>query len=192
MNKQPEITEATRRAFIDAYFQIRQKKELSRITVKDITEITRNNRSTFYRYFEDIYALNTAFLEVVYSELGSEILRNFNNIKNEKAFIDDLGRIYARWGPYIDLLFADQYHNGVHVQLKEHIYKNMSLDVRDKALLGKTPYIIDAYVSVVVSVIGRWTLNKDSLSLQELAKLLKDVLDKGLYHEINKINEVRL
>lgn len=192
MNKQPEITEATRRAFIDAYFQIRQRKELSRITVKDITEITGNNRSTFYRYFEDVYALNTAFLEVVYSELGSEILRNFKNIKNEKVFTDDLERIYEKWGPYIDLLFADQYQNGVHVQLKEHIYRNMSLDVSDKEMSGKKSFIIDAYLSVVVSVIGRWTLNKESLSLQELVKLLKDVLDKGLYHEINKINEARI
>lgn len=192
MNKQPEITDATRRAFIDAYFQVRRKKELSKITVRDITEITGNNRSTFYRYFEDMYALNAAFLESVYSELGQEILKSLNNIRSEEIFADNLGKIYERWGPYIDLLFSDQYKNGVHEQLKEHIYRNMPPDAGGGALPGRTPFIIDAYAAVVVAVIGRWAMDKDSLSPRELAKLLKDILDKGLYHEISKIKEVRV
>lgn len=192
MNRQPEITDATRSAFFDAYFQMRQKKELSKITVRNITEITGNSRSTFYRYFEDVYALDAAFLESVYSELGMEILKSFGDIGDEKAFTDDLCGIYERWGPRIDLIFSDQYRNGVHVQLKEYIYRNMFPDAGGRIVSERTLFLIDAYVSVVVSVIGRWVLNRDSMSLQELAGLLKDVLDQGLCHEIRKIREVRL
>ena len=39
MNKQPEVTEATKQAFIDAYFKLRKQKRLSEITIKDITNI---------------------------------------------------------------------------------------------------------------------------------------------------------
>ena len=57
MKKQPAVTAATRQKLTDAFWELLEKKELSRITVKEITDLADYNRGTFYQYFTDIYAL---------------------------------------------------------------------------------------------------------------------------------------
>ena len=57
MNKQPEITDATREAFITAFFRLAEIKNIYKITIKEITNLAGYNRTTFYRYFEDVFNL---------------------------------------------------------------------------------------------------------------------------------------
>ncbi len=47
----------TRRAILDAFLRILTKKPFRRITVRDIVEECEVNRTTFYYYFQDIYAI---------------------------------------------------------------------------------------------------------------------------------------
>ncbi len=76
MNKQPEITDATREALVNAFFQSAKKKSIDKVTIKEITDLAGYNRTTFYRYFEDVYAL------VEYAE--DEFLKNTRKILDEK------------------------------------------------------------------------------------------------------------
>ncbi len=57
MNKQPQLTDATREAFVTAFFRLAQTRELRQITVREVAALAGYNRSTFYRYFEDVFAL---------------------------------------------------------------------------------------------------------------------------------------
>ncbi len=45
----------TRKAIIDAFMRIAEKKPLQKITVRDIVDDCGINRNTFYYYFKDIY-----------------------------------------------------------------------------------------------------------------------------------------
>lgn len=47
----------TRRAILDAFLRILAKKPFRKITVRDIVEACEVNRTTFYYYFQDIYAI---------------------------------------------------------------------------------------------------------------------------------------
>ena len=55
MNKQPEITEATRRSIMDAFWLLYQEMSVDRITVERLASEAHVHRSTFYRYFRDVY-----------------------------------------------------------------------------------------------------------------------------------------
>ncbi|MCC8064920.1 MAG: TetR/AcrR family transcriptional regulator [Clostridiales bacterium] len=57
MRKQPEVTDATREAFVNAFFQLAAQKAINRIAIREITTLAGYNRTTFYRYFGDVYAL---------------------------------------------------------------------------------------------------------------------------------------
>ncbi len=57
MKKQPEITAATREAFVNAFFTLAKKKNIYQITIREITGLAGYNRTTFYRYFEDVFSL---------------------------------------------------------------------------------------------------------------------------------------
>src|SRR5690554_1199827 len=57
MKKQPEITEKTRQMFIDVFCELYSQKPIEKISIKEITNKSGYNRSTFYQYFTDIYEL---------------------------------------------------------------------------------------------------------------------------------------
>ena len=52
MNKQPELTERTRRCIIDAYWKLLIEKE--KLSVISVSQAAAVNRSTFYQYFLDM------------------------------------------------------------------------------------------------------------------------------------------
>lgn len=57
MKKQPELTEKTKQAFLDAFCDFYEQKPIEKISVQEIADAAGYNRSTFYQYFCDIYEL---------------------------------------------------------------------------------------------------------------------------------------
>ena len=47
----------TRNSIIDAFIQLRAKKPLEKITVRELTQLAGINKATFYLHFQDIYDL---------------------------------------------------------------------------------------------------------------------------------------
>lgn len=78
MNKQPEKTDATREAFITAFFRLAEIKNIYKITIKEITNLAGYNRTTFYRYFEDVFELieyaEDQFIDGILSVLLPQVL----------------------------------------------------------------------------------------------------------------------
>ena len=52
--------EKTERAIKNAFIELRAKKTLEKITVKELCAEACINKSTFYSHYEDIYALSEA------------------------------------------------------------------------------------------------------------------------------------
>ena len=48
----------TRNNIINAFITLRAKKPLEKITIKELSELAYINKATFYRHYEDIYALS--------------------------------------------------------------------------------------------------------------------------------------
>lgn len=51
-------TEKTRNNIVNAFIELRAKKPLEKITVKELSSLARINKATFYRHYEDIYSLS--------------------------------------------------------------------------------------------------------------------------------------
>ncbi len=51
-------TERTKRNLINAFIELRAKKSIKKITVKELTDLAVVNKATFYRYYKDIYDLS--------------------------------------------------------------------------------------------------------------------------------------
>lgn len=176
MNKQPEVTEATKQAFIDAYFKLRKQKRLSEITIKDITNITGNNRSTFYRYFENIYMLNDVFLDYVYCMFGKEILSNMKNLNDIEAFSIGFINLYNNWRDYIEIIFSDVNDIRIGSKLSNTIKKQfMKSSNLNSNLLD---YYGNAYVTMIISTLGHWVQHKD-IPLKEVAEVIFHLINNG-------------
>ncbi|MBE6570664.1 MAG: TetR family transcriptional regulator [Ruminococcaceae bacterium] len=55
----------TKKAIVDSFYNLLQKKQLNQITVKDIVTDCGVNRNSFYYYFEDIPSLLTEEIDIL-------------------------------------------------------------------------------------------------------------------------------
>ena len=86
----------TEQRLIEAFITLLEKKEISRITIRELCEICEIHRSSFYLHFQDIYALLEKiedYLAEYYgrlftqdTDLSSRFLQLFSFIRDHRSF----------------------------------------------------------------------------------------------------------
>ena len=66
----------------NAFIEIRSKKELEKITVKELCEAAKINKSTFYVYYKDIYDLS----DKIENEIVTSVIKSLGRVED---IIDD-------------------------------------------------------------------------------------------------------
>lgn len=100
--------EKTKRSIKNAFIELRSRKSLERITVKEVCEKAEINKSTFYSHYQDIYDLSDKLeTEVVESIIGS-LNHPENLLKNPEEFTKELYLGYAAKNALICILFSRQ------------------------------------------------------------------------------------
>lgn len=100
-------TERTKRSIINAFIDLRVKKPLEKITVKELAEMAYINKATFYSHYHDIYDLS--------EQLEEEAIRNIlNNIPHPDSIINnpricflELNNALTSQNSLTKILFAD-------------------------------------------------------------------------------------
>lgn len=99
--------EKTERAIKNAFLELRSRKALGKITVKELCTLASVNKSTFYSHYEDIYALS----DKMESETIVTVLRNISSqqeepFKNPDVFTRNLYMALISNNTLINLLFS--------------------------------------------------------------------------------------
>ena len=84
------MSELTKKALAVSLKKLLSKKELSKITIANITDECGVNRQTFYYHFKDIYDLleNKEFVKNTYNSISREYLLRFIYMQTNKLLID--------------------------------------------------------------------------------------------------------
>lgn len=91
-------TRKTKKALHNAFLQLRAKKDLERITVKELTELAEVSKATFYLHYRDIYDLS--------DHLQREVITNIlNGLSNPSFCITDSTRFTRE---LIDAFYAQR------------------------------------------------------------------------------------
>jgi len=181
MNKQPEITDKTRQTFINVFCDLYCQKPIEKISVQEIAKRSGYNRSTFYQYFTDIYALlddvETRVMTSIHEEMASrefstdtfqnalQCLENAEEISMLKALLGDYGAVH-----FIERLKREIPFERLIVQLPA-----------DDAL---APYIVEFYISTLLSMFRLWIRSGKDLSSEQLVQLIDSLFANGItsYH----------
>lgn len=118
----------TEQAIRNAFIELRTKKPLEKITVKELCELALINKSTFYAHYEDMYALSEAMeQEKVDSIIGSIAHLKDYTTESSDIFTRELCLSFMSQISLIKILFSgrEQNHLGSRLDraLKEVIFR---------------------------------------------------------------------
>lgn len=120
-------TERTRKNIINAFIELRAKKPLERITVKELSDLAMINKATFYSHYKDIYDLSEK-LEI---DTINSIMMNVSDydklVEDPKGMTKELTIAFMSQIQLINILFSDSRYSILSDRLekifKEKIYE---------------------------------------------------------------------
>jgi AcrR family transcriptional regulator len=114
----------TKNSIINSFIEIRSKKELERITVKELCEAAQINKSTFYSHYHDIYELS----EELETEVVQSIIEQMNHpdyvLSHPEIFHQELYEGYMAKSARISVLFSGT-RSGILANKIEKSMKNL-------------------------------------------------------------------
>ncbi len=167
-------TERTRKCIINAFVELRAKKPIEKITVKELTDMALVHKATFYNHYKDVYDLSEKLedevIESVFNDIGY-----FSRVVTEPRIATmELAVAMQSQGKLISILFSDS-RQGILIQktskfIKERIYKiypqymnNLEFEIALSLLIQGSFYTVADYTEsehdAVISVLGEISEN---------------------------------
>ena len=98
-------THKTRRSIINAFLQLRSKKPVEKISVKELSALAEINKATFYLHFHDIYDLSETLERDVVRSCMNGIQHPEDVFRDTRRFIKEMSDSLAANEQLIKLLF---------------------------------------------------------------------------------------
>lgn len=117
----------TKRNIINAFLQLRAKKPLEKISVKELSELAEINKATFYLHYKDIYDLSKSLENELIDNVFSIIEHPHAIITDPKLFTRELADAFTANKAMIDIIFSENRSwiviERLEVLLKDYIFK---------------------------------------------------------------------
>lgn len=97
----------TRNSIINAFLQLRAKKPLERITVKELADLAEINKATFYLHYKDIYDLSEHLENELFESVFNSIKHPNSVLSAPKMFIRELVEGFIANQSLIDIIFSN-------------------------------------------------------------------------------------
>ena len=99
----------SKNAIIATFLALIKTKPVERLTVKELCEKARINKSTFYAHYHDLQDLSAQLEAELVCEILPSLPRNdLYSLKTSELFAVDLYQALIRYEPQIELLFPNQ------------------------------------------------------------------------------------
>lgn len=186
MKKQPEVTAATRQKLMDAFWTLYKEKAIDKISIAEITNITGNNRGTFYHYFKDVYGVLEQIEDDLVKEVHMEVSNAFR-INSFETSLKDLNLLYSISMPIFkkheEKLFTLIGKNGdpkftsrFRESFQSMLIQFWNLPTQTKYL----DYLMEYTYSAMVGLMTKWYENGNNLTDDEFFKLAQGLVANGV------------
>ncbi len=119
----------TKRNIKNAFIQLRAKKPLERISVKELAELAEISKATFYLHYHDIYDLSDQLQKEVIQNVLDSLSQPSLVISDSTQFTRELFHAFYSQQALIDILFSDSQASVLPVnidkQLREYIFQQI-------------------------------------------------------------------
>lgn len=176
----------TKNAIFEAFKQLVQEKDMSDITISELTQKANITRSTFYMYYNTVGDVRT--------DIENTIMARIDRIMSETDIRNSIRNTYPLLSMLADeILKQDQNNryilssstsgqlmdkiNDRIVEAYMHWFKENEGSTND---IGKVKYIVAFAAAGMTECFKIWFNHKSSLTLEELCKNISDAMSKGI------------
>lgn len=176
----------TKNAIFEAFKQLVQEKDMSDITISELTQKANITRSTFYMYYNTVGDVRT--------DIENTIMARIDRIMSETDIRNNIRNPYPLLSMLADeILKQDQNNryilssstsgqlmdkiNDRIVEAYMHWFKENEGSTND---IGKVKYIVAFAAAGMTECFKIWFNHKSSLTLEELCKNISDAMSKGI------------
>ena len=186
------MSEITKKALAESLKRLLSKKELSKITIKNVADECGVNRQTFYYHFKDIYDLiewiytNEVIDEIkdrdTYESWKEGFLFIFNYVLANKNFV--INTYHSTGKEYLMRFLYEQTRKMI-INVIEEKSKDITLNNEDKQ------FIADFYKYGLVGVMQDWIANGMKEKPEEIIKKLNVILEGNFENAVENLNKNR-
>lgn len=182
MKKQPEITEATRQRILDAFWRLYTQYDIEKITVNQLSAEAQIHRSSFYRYFPDVYAVLELFQQQLIAAIRAEIkwIREDPSNSDPDPYAHAMADVLAKYADKLYHLF----HGSRGDQFKRFFTENLGEEIKLMYGLSDSMENVDYYATVMGSILltnlTYWYEHREQYTFQEINAKAQVIIGKGL------------
>lgn len=184
MKKQPEITEATRDAFVEAYCKIAYYKDDRKITIKEITDLSGYNRTTFYRYFSDIIAVRENLEDRIIIQIIANLKDKLLNETFDTSFYEVFLIVCNEYRRELMILIRKSNREHFIEKIKNYIKPIFQTIYNIDQVSRRTDLIMTIYFSGVFAVLAEWLKEPDQITEDELLEIIGSLFNDWFIKEI--------
>ena len=133
----------TKNSIINAFIELRAKKPLERVTVKELADLACINKATFYTHYKDIYDLSEQLENEAVQNVLDDVPHPEYFIMHPKMGTIELAEAIQRQGKLFGILFSGSRQNvlteRLEINIKNHIFENYpeyQLDLEKEMILS--------------------------------------------------------
>lgn len=115
--------EKTEKGIKNAFIELRSRKPLEKITVRELCESARINKSTFYSHYRDIYDLSDTLEEEVVASITNSVSHPEYIVDNLEAFSREFLMAYLSQTSLTTILFSGNQRSHFADRIEESIKK---------------------------------------------------------------------
>lgn len=168
MKKYSVRTSQTKDDIREAFWKLYKTKDISKIKVSEVVEVAGYNRSTFYAYYTDVYA--------ILEEIEESVFRAFQDFKPSKSMEDvsrEINDVYKTEGEYLAVLISENGDPQFIRKLINYLYPILKeeLKISDDDLMFK--YKLEYQISGLLSTMSLWFRNGQDTAPEKMIQLIK-------------------
>jgi AcrR family transcriptional regulator len=177
----------TKKAIVKALTTLMIEKDISKITIKEISDLADINRKTFYAHYGSVYEILDELENDIIESLTDavETIDFSNGSYNPYAFYEKItASAYDNFDIYEHLMKSTA-HSHLLAKIKAAVKERIVDDLYgafglDKVMLS---YMVEFISAGTISVYEQWFNSDRSIKLEELSKLIGD-LEVGLLSKL--------
>ena len=181
-------TNQTKQNIMTAFWNLYTENRIEKITVTQICTHAGYNRSTFYKYFLDVYdVLDKIEEQIITPEMLEKSVVSYLLLDNKKLAFENIIQLFEKSSGYIPVLLGEHGDSAFRHKLMNKLIPAVSSHLNVSITANKkTKYILEYQSAAIFNTIANWYANGKDIPTEEFIQLLLSISTNGVQQELIK------